>query len=98
MIAACAALGANAPNGADEGSLSDFKRMASCCKSGACITGFSSGSNLPSVVPAKACVRRDDDGESRRLLLRPAAAQKPTEQPSPALARDEVDVADELGA
>ena len=38
MIAACAAFGANAPNGAGVGSLSGVKRRSSV--SGACIAGF----------------------------------------------------------
>ena len=38
MIAACAAFGANAPNGAGEGSLSGVKLWSSV--SGACIAGF----------------------------------------------------------
>src|ERR1044071_6832220 len=43
MIAACAAFGANAPNGAGEGSLSGVKRWSSM--SGACIAGFKRDSN-----------------------------------------------------
>ena len=44
MMAACAALGAKAPNGAGVGSLSGFKRVSSM-ESGACIAGFVRGSN-----------------------------------------------------
>ena len=46
MIAAWAALGANAPNGAGEGSLSGVTRGSSKDgESGACIAGFADGSN-----------------------------------------------------
>jgi hypothetical protein len=44
MIAACAAFGANAPNGADEKALSGVKQ-AVLVASGACIAGFAEDSN-----------------------------------------------------
>jgi hypothetical protein len=59
MIAACAAFGANAPNGADEGAVSGVKQ-AVLVASGACIAGFAGDSNVRSQVSSRGAKRARD--------------------------------------
>ena len=61
MIAACAAFGANAPNGADEGGLSDVKRQVLVAV-GAGIAGFDERHNFGAGA-------RGEPQSSRRLRL-----------------------------
>jgi hypothetical protein len=84
MTAACAAVGANAPNGAGEGSLSGIKFHA-LGKKRYCIAGFERGSNVargalidsigrhappPGLSASTATIDLARSGINRRLLIK----------------------------